>query len=128
LGLTDNPTCERCLEEYESATHVLCDCEATVHLRFRHLGQPSDFYDALISEVLHFIRSMGLTKGCSKGKHNRSVMVAVQRAGRGPSLIHTYPPPRKKNLACITWFPSLIPNRSWMLNFLPKLMWMNPFL
>jgi hypothetical protein len=28
LGLTDDPTYERCLEEDESATHVLCDCEA----------------------------------------------------------------------------------------------------
>jgi hypothetical protein len=29
LGLTDDPTCERCLNEDESATHILCDCEAT---------------------------------------------------------------------------------------------------
>jgi hypothetical protein len=28
LRLTDGPTCERCLEEDESATHILCDCEA----------------------------------------------------------------------------------------------------
>jgi hypothetical protein len=39
LGLMDDPTCERCLEVYESATHVHCDCEAIAHLRFRHLGQ-----------------------------------------------------------------------------------------
>jgi hypothetical protein len=26
--LDDNPTCERCLEEDDSATHILCDCEA----------------------------------------------------------------------------------------------------
>jgi hypothetical protein len=32
LGLTDDPTCERCLQEDESATHILCDCEATAHL------------------------------------------------------------------------------------------------
>jgi hypothetical protein len=67
LGLTDDPTCERCLEEDESATHVLCDCEAITYLRFRHLGQffmkPSDFYDAPISKVLHFIRSVGLIRG-----------------------------------------------------------------
>jgi hypothetical protein len=45
-----------CLEEEESATHILCDCEA---VRFRHLGQffmePSDYYDAPIDKVLHFI-------------------------------------------------------------------------
>jgi hypothetical protein len=67
LRLTDDPTCERCLEEAESATHVLCDCEAIAHLRFHHLGQffmePSDFYDAPISKVLHFIGCVGLIKG-----------------------------------------------------------------
>jgi hypothetical protein len=26
LGLTDDPTYERCLQEDESATHILCDC------------------------------------------------------------------------------------------------------
>jgi hypothetical protein len=61
------PLAERCLEEDESATYVLCDCEAIAHLRFRHLGQlfmePSDFYDARISKVLHFIGSVGLIKG-----------------------------------------------------------------
>jgi hypothetical protein len=66
FGLTDDPTCERCLEGDESATHVLCDWEAIVHLRFRHLGQffmePSDYYDVPISKVLHFIRSVGLIK------------------------------------------------------------------
>jgi hypothetical protein len=39
LGLTDDPTCETCLEENESATHILCDCEAIAYLRFHHLGQ-----------------------------------------------------------------------------------------
>jgi hypothetical protein len=50
MGLTDDPTCERCLEEVESATHILRDCEAIGNLQFRHLGQffmePSDYYDA----------------------------------------------------------------------------------
>jgi hypothetical protein len=65
--LTDDPICERCLEEDESATHILCDCEAVAHIRFRHLGQvfmePSDYYDAPIDKVLHFIRGVGLIKG-----------------------------------------------------------------
>jgi hypothetical protein len=42
-----------------TATHILCDCEAIANLRFRHLGQffmdPSDYYDAPIYKVLHFI-------------------------------------------------------------------------
>jgi hypothetical protein len=66
LGLTDDPICERCLEEDESA-HILCDCEDVAHVRFRHLGQffmeRSDYYDAPIDKVLHFIRGVGLIKG-----------------------------------------------------------------
>jgi hypothetical protein len=50
LGLINDPICERCQEEDESATHILCDCEAVAHIRFHHLGQffmePSDYYDA----------------------------------------------------------------------------------
>jgi hypothetical protein len=34
MGLTDDPTCDRCLEEDESATHILCDCEAIANLDF----------------------------------------------------------------------------------------------
>jgi hypothetical protein len=67
LGLIDDPTYERCLQEDESATHILCDCEAIAYLRFRHLGQffmeTSDFYDAPIFKGLHFIRSVGLIRG-----------------------------------------------------------------
>jgi hypothetical protein len=63
MGLTDDPTCE----EDESATHISCDCESIANLRFRHLGhffmEPSDYYDAPINRVLHFIWSVGLTKG-----------------------------------------------------------------
>jgi hypothetical protein len=67
LVLTDETICERCLKEDESATHVLCYCEAIAHLRFRHLGQfstePGDYYDALVRMVLQFVRSAGLIKG-----------------------------------------------------------------
>jgi hypothetical protein len=67
LGFTDDPICERCLEEYESATYILCDCEAIAYLKFHHLGQffrePSDYYNAPINKVLHFIRGVGLIKG-----------------------------------------------------------------
>jgi hypothetical protein len=67
LGLTDDPMCERCLEEDESATHILCDCEPVARIRFRHMGQffmaLSDYYDALIDKVLHFIRDVGSVRG-----------------------------------------------------------------
>jgi hypothetical protein len=47
MGLTNNPTCERCLEKDDSATHVLCDYEAMAYLWFRHLAhyfiEPGDY-------------------------------------------------------------------------------------
>jgi hypothetical protein len=67
MGLMNDPIRERCLEADESATHFLCDYEALAYLRFCHLGQffmkPGDSYDVPIGKVLHFIRSVGLTKG-----------------------------------------------------------------
>jgi hypothetical protein len=67
LQLTGDPICEGCLEEDDSATHILCDCEAVAHVRFRHLDQffmkPSDYYDTPIYKILYFIRGVGLIKG-----------------------------------------------------------------
>jgi hypothetical protein len=67
LGLTDDPTCESCLEEDESTAHVLCDCEAIAHLRLHHLDrfftEPSDYYDVPINKILQFVRSMGSIEG-----------------------------------------------------------------
>jgi hypothetical protein len=71
MGFTDSPTCKRCLEKDESATHILCDCEAIAYLRFRHLGhyfvEPGDYQDAPISKLPHFIRSVGLLEGSNRG-------------------------------------------------------------
>jgi hypothetical protein len=57
LGLTDDPTWERCLGKDESPTHILHDCETIAYLKFRHLGQffmkPSEYYGAPINKVLH---------------------------------------------------------------------------
>jgi hypothetical protein len=91
LRLMDSPICERCLEEDESATHILCDCEAIAHLRFRHPGQffmePGDYYGTPISQAVQFVRSAGFIKG----KQNRSVMIALQGpVAARPSFSHTY--------------------------------------
>jgi hypothetical protein len=67
MGLTQSPTSERCLGKDESATHILCDCEAIACLRFRHLGhyfmEPGDYQDSPVSKTLHFIRGVGLLEG-----------------------------------------------------------------
>jgi hypothetical protein len=53
-------------KEDKSATHILCDCQAIAYLKFRHLDQffveTSDYYDAPINKVIHFIRDVGLIK------------------------------------------------------------------
>jgi hypothetical protein len=50
VEIKQRPTKTGGLEEDESATHILCDCEAVAHVIFHHLGQffikPSDYYDA----------------------------------------------------------------------------------
>jgi hypothetical protein len=49
LGLVNRPKCDRCKQASETASHVLCDCEALTTLRFGHLGhhfmKPGDFED-----------------------------------------------------------------------------------
>jgi hypothetical protein len=66
LGLSDCPTCERCQEKDETATHVLCECEALARWRLRHLGQyfmePSDYFNTPTYKLLRFIRSAGLLR------------------------------------------------------------------
>jgi hypothetical protein len=79
------------------ATHIRPDCEAIAYLRFRHLGlffmEPSDYYEAPINKVLHFIRSVGLIKERvnQKENNNRSLKVAVQGPDYwGPLLVHSF--------------------------------------
>jgi hypothetical protein len=59
LGLVDSPRCDRCKQAFETASHVLGDCESLAVSRFRHLGhnflKPGDSADISISKVLHFV-------------------------------------------------------------------------
>jgi hypothetical protein len=60
LGLVDSLGYDRC----KKVSHVLCDFEALVILRFRHLGhyvlKPGNFADISVSKVLHLVQSAGL--------------------------------------------------------------------
>jgi ribonuclease HI len=64
LGKLSSPNCRRCYHETETASHVLCDCEALADLRFRHLGRfflkPGDYHEILLSRILCFIARTGL--------------------------------------------------------------------
>jgi hypothetical protein len=63
LEVTSNSTLERYLKKNETASHVLCGCEALPNLRVHHLGcyfmEPGDCLDSL-SKVLHIIQRVGL--------------------------------------------------------------------
>jgi hypothetical protein len=67
LGLSNSPIYDRCQEENETATHILCECEALAYLRYRQLGQhlmePSDYFDVPTYKILRYIQSAGLLKG-----------------------------------------------------------------
>jgi hypothetical protein len=60
LGMVDSPRCDRCHQALETASHILCDCEALVVLRFGHLShhflQPNDSANMSISKTLHFVQ------------------------------------------------------------------------
>jgi len=46
------------------ASHVLCECEALITLRYRHLGchflKPGDFEKISVSKILNFVQGVGL--------------------------------------------------------------------
>ena len=54
--LVDSPERGRCKQAYETASHILCDCEALATLRFRHLGhyflKTGDFEDICVNSFL----------------------------------------------------------------------------
>jgi hypothetical protein len=64
LWLLDCPKCDRCKQASETASHVLCDCDALAVLRLMQLGhcflKPDDFADMSSSKVLLCIQSAGL--------------------------------------------------------------------
>jgi hypothetical protein len=64
LGVTDSPICGRYHKETETASHILCECEALAKLRFcslgKHLMEPSDFEEILLCKILYFVRGTGL--------------------------------------------------------------------
>jgi hypothetical protein len=63
-GLVDTPRSDRCIHASETATKILCDCEALAKLRLRHLGQhcmaPDDSEDTFICRLLHCVQDAAL--------------------------------------------------------------------
>jgi hypothetical protein len=59
LELVNSPECNRCKQESETASDILCDGEALATLRFRHLvhhfKKAGDFDDTTASKIRHFV-------------------------------------------------------------------------
>lgn len=66
------------------ASHVLCDCEASDTLRYRHLGcqfmKPDDFEDISVSKILQFVQSVVLLNEWAQRLHKRLITVKVCRS------------------------------------------------
>jgi hypothetical protein len=74
LGKVNNPIFRRCYHEIETALHILCDCEASVDLRFRHLSRyflkPGNYHEipALLQAWSYWrIRRLGMHEISANG-------------------------------------------------------------
>lgn len=47
LGVTDSPLCRGCMEEEETAAHVLLECRGVAPYRARYLGSPGSVQEAI---------------------------------------------------------------------------------
>jgi hypothetical protein len=58
LELANSHECNRCKQASETASDILCDCDALTTIRFRrlvrHFMKPNDFEDISVSKILHF--------------------------------------------------------------------------
>ena len=64
LELVNSNVCNRCKQASETASDILCDCDALTTIRFRglvhHFMKPSDFEDISVSKILHFVKGVAL--------------------------------------------------------------------
>ena len=83
LGLVESPGCDRCRQASETASHVLCDCQALAVLRFRHVGRhflkPGDFADITVRKVLHFVQ---IVRDCRMLKQRVTQKIVHRRGTR----------------------------------------------
>ena len=78
-------------QAHETASHVLCNCEALVTLRFRNLGQhfmkPGDFQDISVSRILHAFQKRGAAQCVSKRAPRKVNNSQTAQVTTMPSLI-----------------------------------------
>jgi hypothetical protein len=64
MGLSNNPTCRKCVTEEETSAHILRKCEALASLRHAHLGSffldPEDISKLSVGAIWNFGKGTGL--------------------------------------------------------------------
>ena len=65
MGLTNSPLCRRCVGEYETSAHTLCECEALASLKHVYLGSffldPEDIKSLSLGVIWDFSKGTGLS-------------------------------------------------------------------
>lgn len=64
MGIADTTECRLCMEDEETANHILCECPAAARTRFETFGEaqirPSDLNLHSPRKIINFIRKLGL--------------------------------------------------------------------
>ena len=60
MGITQDPTCEQCLEDEETVEHYLCECPAFARPRYYTFGsmaiKKEDLVNLSLRKILKFIK------------------------------------------------------------------------
>jgi hypothetical protein len=64
IGKSRNENCRLCLEESETAQHIMCECPATARIRLKHFDKgylsPNEVKVIKPKEILSFLRAIKL--------------------------------------------------------------------
>ncbi|KAK9499943.1 hypothetical protein O3M35_002877 [Rhynocoris fuscipes] len=98
LRIVEDDLCRYCLEEEESAVHILCHCEGLARLRFRIFGeaypQPTSLTEGSLARLKGFICESCLVSVLVKGLKGSTIdPYGSQWNGRLKA-----PPPIESNL------------------------------
>jgi hypothetical protein len=94
LWKVNNPICRRCYLQTETASHVLCECEALAETRFRYLGRhflkPGNYHEISLSRTVLCCR-YGATGGLEErgGTKDQQQLHCKGCLSAHPIYIHT---------------------------------------
>ena len=64
IGKRQEDTCRLCMEESETAQHIMCECPAVARVRLNHFGKgildPSEVEKLAPKSILDFLKAIDL--------------------------------------------------------------------